>query len=271
MKIYKSDLDLLDEAYSELILPLVMVESGASIYGQDVSVEAMWNLISKSKKIDNKKKDYIVELFNKYYDRDDITYKTIIPCDSPEPDSNFIILNIQDITAVAMNAKRIQDMCNYISLIINIHSYMQGDFIYTSKNELLGIVKEYYPYWDGFNYNDSMTWFRNWPTDVLLEFSRFFVAYPAYEQIGTYRYSDDPNPLHEPFMCARNFDNKIKKLEEMGIICKVHTKYGQYSNKAVYCRVEHKEIAEALYNQIWENKQLAKKKAKEPKDEEDGG
>ena len=57
----------------------------------------------------------------------------------------------------------------------------------------------------------------------------------------------------------------------MGIICKVHTNYGLYSNKAVYCRVEHKEIAEALYNQIWENKQLAKKKAKEPKDEEDGG
>lgn len=273
MKIYKDDLDMI-EANRELLLPLVMLEAVREIYDKydgAITIETMWNIVSNGKKISPKMKRTISDLFNAYYNETGMEFSSGLYFKYDKPKSNFIIINFCDVVKIINDSKKVSDINSSLALVLNIHSYMDGEYIYKDRYELLQAANEFYPYNNTFTFDNPVTWFKCWPTSELEEFARFFIAYPTYEQISTKLHSNDINPLAHPYITNDGLNKAFKKLEAIGIICKVHTKYGLYSNKAVYCRVEHKEIAEALYNQIWENKQLAKKKAKEPKDEEDGG
>ena len=269
VRIYKGYLDEYSVC-SNMILPIMMMQSAMSIYGECATISEMWSLISKCKKISRDKKKSLVELFQEYFNDDTITFDSEIKFYGDE-ETSFVIISFMDVYEIVKNTRAIEDMCSLLTLVIVLQSFFNGEFIYKTKNELLQCINDYNPYNSSFNIGNPSTWFKYWKTKDLEDFAKNFICYASYDYISRKRYSNDNDVANVPLYNARTLDKRIRKLEEMGIICKVHTNYGQYSNKAVYCRVEHKEIAEALYNQIWENKQLAKNKAKEPKHEEDGG
>lgn len=269
VRIYKGYLDEYSVC-SNMILPIMMMQSAMSIYGECATISEMWSLISKCKKISRDKKKSLVELFQEYFNDDTITFDSEIKFYDDE-ETSFVIISFMDVYEIVKNTRAIEDMCSLLTLVIVLQSFFNGEFIYKTKNELLQCINDYNPYNSSFNIDNPSTWFKHWKTKDLEDFAKNFICYASYDYISRIRYSNDNDAANVPLYNSRTLDKRIRKLEEMGIICKVHTNYGLYSNKAVYCRVEHKEIAEALYNQIWENKQLAKKKAKEPKDEEDGG
>lgn len=246
------------------------MQSAMSIYGECATIADMWSLISKCKKISKGNKDNLVELFQEYFNDNTITFDSEIKF-YDDDETSYVIISFKDVYEIVKNTRAINDICSLLTLVIVLQSFFNGEFTYKTKDELLHCVNEYNPYNASFNMDNPSTWFKYWKTKDLEDFAKNFVCYASYDYISRIRYSNDNDAANIPLYNARTLDRRTKKLEEMGIICKVHTKYGQYANKAVYCRVEHKEIAEALYNQIWENKQLAKKKAKEPKDEEDDG
>ena len=269
VRVYKGYLDEQDVC-SNMILPIMMMQSAMSMYGECATISEMWSIISKCKKINKSNKDSLVELFREYFNDDTITFDSEIKF-YDDDDTSYVIISFKDVYEIVKNTRAIDDICSLLTLLIVLQSFFNGEFTYKTKNELLQCVNEYNPYNSSFNINNPNTWFKYWKTKDLEDFAKNFICYASYDYISRIRYSNDNNAANVPLYNARTLDRRARKLEEMGIICKVHTNYGQYANKAVYCRVEHKEIAEALYNQIWENKQLAKKKAKEPKDEEDGG
>ena len=269
VRVYKGYLDEQDVC-SNMILPIMMMQSAMSMYGECATISEMWSIISKCKKINKSNKDSLVELFREYFNDDTITFDSEIKF-YDDDDTSYVIISFKDVYEIVKNTRAIDDICSLLTLVIVLQSFFNGEFTYKTKNELLQCVNEYNPYNSSFNINNPNTWFKYWKTKDLEDFAKNFICYASYDYISRIRYSNDNNAANVPLYNARTLDRRARKLEEMGIICKVHTNYGQYANKVVYCRVEHKEIAEALYNQIWENKQLAKKKAKEPKDEEDGG
>ena len=135
---------------------------------------------------------------------------------------------------------------------------MDGKCIYMKHDELLEFIKHEYAPGDLYNINNSDTWFVNYTTKELEQIARMFIAYPGMEELLYKRYDSDETYLENEFISRKNFDTRMKKLENMGILCKVNTTYGPYCNKVVYCRAEHKDIAEALYRRLDQQREISR-------------
>ena len=98
----------------------------------------------------------------------------------------------------------------------------------------------------------------------LKEIANKITAYPNIDDLITKRYNTDKIGNDE-YITRKNFSNHINKLEDLGVVCKIQTSFGQYGKKSVFCRVEHKEIVIALYERLEQLKDMAKEFDEEPR------
>ena len=109
MLFYKKDLiiDYTDNEQIKLLIPYVMIECAKQIYGYNsealnISISAMWNLVTQSKKqLAKRERNNIVTLFEKYFnDGDTYTYEANIEIDGFKENKNcknYIIVDMKDI------------------------------------------------------------------------------------------------------------------------------------------------------------------------------
>lgn len=261
MKVAKNELASIDYGNElDLLLPYCMMKAALWTYGDgEVDIGTMWCIVSKNKKIDTKGKQYIVSLFQEWFYEDDETYtwdKKINLC-SVKNNEPFIIISIGDIVKIIENNK-ISGIKYDLAITLRLYSHMDGKCIYMKHDELLEFIKHEYAPSDLYNINNSDTWFVNYTTKELEQIARMFIAYPGIEELLYKRYDSDETYLENEFISRKNFDTRMKKLENMGILCKVNTTYGPYCNKVVYCRVEHKDIAEALYRRLDQQREISR-------------
>lgn len=263
MKFYKTDLETITMEETQLFIPMTMIVVAQKLYGENnksftCSINCMWSLVTKGKiNLTKTKRIELVELFKQYLGKNDLTWEDDIEFDYYETDENYTVLNIQDINNIFIEEKRFDKVANKLAIVLGLHTYMNGSCVYLSKEEL---VMEVSPQHESrIDMNNPKTWFMTATHKQLELISSKFVAFPTMETLLTKRHNEDKNEYSQPLMTEVSFNKYIKELEELGIICKVNTKYGSHGNKAVYCRVEHKEVCEALYERLDELKQMAKK------------
>ena len=266
MKIYKTELDTINYNEMKLLIPMVMIEVAQRIYSNDsqfsCSIECMWSLVTKCKMpLTKAKRTELISLFEDYFnDGKSLEWDVEITFDYYNKENDFILINMNDIVSIFTTEKRFDKIANLLYTILNFHSYMNGKCIYMSKTDLINYEKEQYT---NIDITDSTTWFYNLTTKQLESLASDFVAYPSIEDLLTKRYNNDTNKFEEQLMAEVNFNKYIKQLTELGIICKVQTNYGQYGNKVVFCRCEHKEVVEALYERLSKHKDMAKTNKKQ--------
>ena len=263
MKFYKTELEMITMEETQLFIPMTMINIAQKLYGENnqdftCSIDCMWSLVTKGKiNLTKTKRNELVALFEQYLGKENLTWEDDIQFDYFELDENYIVLNIQDINNIFIEEKRLDKIANKLAITLDVHSYMDGSCVYLSKEEL---VMEVSPQHESrIDMNNSKTWFMTANHKNLEIIASKFVAFPTMETLLTKRHNEDKNDYTKPLMAEVNFNKYVKELEELGIICKVNTKYGSHGNKAVYCRVEHKEVCEALYERLDELKQMAKK------------
>lgn len=270
MKIYKSDLNTIGENEIKLYIPMVMINVAQRVYSENktsfsCSIECMWNLVTKCKMpLSKTKRDELVGFVKVYltdklnWEIDNLEWNTELNFNYYEESDNFIIININDITDIFTKEKRFDKIANNLAIILETHSYMDGNCIYMTKEQLIMDIQKLKENPTEIEITNSKEWFKGFTYKKLKEdVSPKFVAYPDVEVLLSKRYNNDKNPFDKMIVAESNFNNYIKELEKLGIICKVQTKYGQYHNKVVFCRVEHRDIVEALYIRLCELEDMA--------------
>ena len=135
-------------------------------------------------------------------------------------------------------------------------------YIYKKKNDvILELCKVHESQID---YNNPKTWFYGMTYQELKEIANKITAYPNIDDLITKRYNAD-KVGNDEYITRKNFSNHINKLEDLGVVCKIQTSFGQYGKKTVFCRVEHKEIVIALYERLEQLKDMAKEFDEEPR------
>lgn len=268
MRFTKKELEIPTENL-ELILPLVMLttaEHSLCDFYKDYtcSIEYLWHLITFGKNpLPKKKQEILVSYFQDFLEDYDLTWNDDIQLECAEQTGNYVVLDLKDVFKVFGTEKRFDKMSRKIMIVLRIHSHLNGAYIYLSKEELLEELVGKYENEDGFNINDSSTWFKGFKYDDLKEMAQKFVAYPDVDLLLN-EYHNEDSGIHEPIMSERSLDRYLEELEELGIICKVRTNYGKFKNKAVYCRVEHREVCIALYERMEMLQNMAQTYDKEP-------
>ena len=204
VRVYKGYLDEQDVC-SNMILPIMMMQSAMSMYGECATISEMWSIISKCKKINKSNKDSLVELFREYFNDDTITFDSEIKF-YDDDDTSYVIISFKDVYEIVKNTRAIDDICSLLTLLIVLQSFFNGEFTYKTKNELLQCVNEYNPYNSSFNINNPNTWFKYWKTKDLEDFAKNFICYASYDYISRIRYSNDNNAANVPFYNARTLD-----------------------------------------------------------------
>lgn len=270
IKVYKSTLDTIENKEDvKLLVPMIMNLVAQKFYGGtsknecfEVSINLMWTLVTKGKRsLTKRERDNLVELFKEYiksHTNVELEYEENFFLDKITGNDSFIKVSIDDIVTIFNREKRLDKIANSFAILLGVHSYFDGGFIDMTKEELIKEVKHQYVGEDVWKMNKPKTWFMNYTSEELEDIARRFVAFPNVEDLTSRRYNDDKNQFDTPLVARVNFDKYMKSLEEMGIICKVATKFGTYGNKAVFCRVEHKEVVEVLYQRLEKLAQLAK-------------
>ena len=188
VRIYKGYLDE-HSVCSNMILPIMMMQSAMSIYGECATISEMWSLISKCKKINKSNKDGLVKLFREYFNDDTITFDSEIRF-YDDDETSFVIISFRDVYEIVKNTRAIDDICSLLTLVIVLQSFFNGEFIYKTKDELLQCVNEYNPYNSSFNIDSPSTWFKFWKTKDLEDFAKNFICYASYDYISRIRYSN---------------------------------------------------------------------------------
>lgn len=273
MKINKQELCNFTMKETQMLIPMVMIKVAQTLYGESkmdykCSIECMWNLTTRcQRKLSKTKQNDLVNLFKQYWNDSELDWETEIEIEYEEDDDNYVIISIDDITTIFINETRFDVIANDLSLVLATYSYVNGTNIYKAKEELILEVSRLHE--SQINMNDSKTWFygmgfntlfkgfRNKQGEFIPSVASQFVAYPSIETMLTKRCNIDTNE-HEPLMSEVTFNKYMKRLEELGIICKVQTTYGLHGNNVVFCRVEHKEVCQALYDRYEVIKQIAK-------------
>ena len=279
IKIYKNTLDKIESKEQiKMLVPIIMISVAQKFYGGSAktedfgaSIDLMWTLVTKGKKsLTKRERDNLVELFKDFLHIDkELTFDEELILNKIKDEGAFIMVSIDDIVTIFNGEKRLDKIANSFAILLGVHSYFDGYFIDMSKDELIQEVKHQYAGDDMWKKEKPQTWFVHYTSEELEEIARHFVAFPNVEDLTSRRYNDDSNPFDSQLLARVNFDKYMKALEEMGIICKVSTKYGTYGNKAVFCRVEHKEVVEALYSRLEKIAEIAKENKSEDEEIEE--
>lgn len=262
MKFNRKDLDNFVYSHKDevkMLIPYVMITIGQQIYGElnsniEVSISCLWSIVTKNKKtLAKRERDTLVKLFNTYFN-ETVEYDEDIVFPKREETSDFILVSLDDITKIFITSS-FGALGMQLAILLNVQSYFNGKYTYKVKNDvILELCKVHESQID---FNNPTTWFYGMTYQELKDIANKITAYPNIDDLLTKRYNNDKQQ-NEQYITPRNFGEHINKLEDLGIICKVQTSFGQYGRKVVYCRVEHKEIVVALYNRLEQLKDMAK-------------
>lgn len=272
-----NEFDYNNENELKHLVPFIMIKVAYSVYGDTsyntvtVSVEQMWQLVTKGKrKLRSTQREMLVKWF-KDYTGIEIDFETEFTFNEKPfgyyERVSFIKLEMKQIISI-FSKYRLDNIDMAIVLTLRTLSHMNGEYIGMSEEDLLDKVvhsNTYEIYSDDDFDEKAELWFKRYTVDDVLKQASNFVAYPNVEDLLIRRYDTDEE-MNEPFISEQNFNKHMKNLEEIGVICKVNTHYGQRKNKVVFCQVEHKTICESMYARYDALVEYAKKhKIKQPK------
>lgn len=275
MKFYKSDLAFsYGEEEIKQLIPYVMIEVAKEVYGSplenevEVSISAMWSLVTKNKRpLAKRERDKLVGLFNIYLQDDTITYETDMKFKlEKNRDDYFITINMSDLNKVFIEVT-LAKLPKQLANLLNIQSYLNPKYVYYSLEDLVYEVTKLHE--SEINWNNTSNWLIKYTYKELEKMANKFVVYPSIECLLTKRHNMDETGLDTKYVTEPNFNTHIAELEELGILCKVNTTYGKHGSKAVFCRVEHKPLCVALYNRMDALKEMAKEYKNEVADEDE--
>ena len=269
IKFNKRDLD--EFAYFhknevKMLIPYVMIRVGQRLYEKidgsaEVSVSCLWNIVTKGKKsLTKRERETLTELFSTYFNQL-ITYDEDLIIQEYEETSDFIIVSLEDIAKIFI-VNSFATLSMQLAILLNVQSYINGKYVYRKRNDvILELCKVHESQID---YDNPKTWFYGMTYQELKEIANKITAYPNIDDLITKRYNAD-KVGNDEYITRKNFSNHINKLEDLGVVCKIQTSFGQYGKKTVFCRVEHKEIVIALYERLEQLKDMAKEFDEEPR------
>jgi hypothetical protein len=256
IKVTKKDLDQFNYLTNDIkmLVPYVMIKVAHQIYGEDnevtISIEQMWNLVTKGKrKLRKAQRENLLDWFYWFTDNEDITFEDDYTFNVDTYDDTYIRLDMKYIVSIFTNY-RFDNIDVALAITLRVISHMNGEYIGLSKIDLikqLEHLENQYIEDSVFHINKPSTWFLRYTMKDWENMARNIVAFPNIEDLLKTRYDSDKAVMDKPFIYEDNFNNHLKKLEELGIVCKVQTNYGERKNKIVFCLVEHKEVVEQLY------------------------
>lgn len=262
MKFNRKDLDNFVYSHKDevrMLIPYVMINVGQQIYGElngkiEMSINCLWSIVTKCKKpLAKRERDTLTKLFNTYLNKT-ITYDEDVIFEKQQDTSNFILISLDDITKIFIN-NTFSTLGMQLAIILNVQSYFTSKYTYKVKNDvILELCKVHESQID---MSKPETWFYGMTYQELKSIANKITAYPNMDDLIVKQYNTDTRS-NEEYITRKYFSEHINKLEEMGIICKVQTSFGQHGKKVVYCRVEHKEIVIALYERLEQLKDMAK-------------
>lgn len=269
MKFNRKDLDNFVYSHKDevrMLIPYVMINVGSQLYGElngdvEFSVSCLWSIVTKNKKsLPKRERENLINLFSIYLNKT-ITYDESIYLGKYNELPDFITISLEDITKIFIT-NSFGTLGMQLAILLNIQSYFNGKYIYKKKNDvILELCKVHDSQID---YNNPKTWFYGMTYQELKEIANKITAYPNIDDLITKRYNTDKIGNDE-YITRKNFSNHINKLEDLGVVCKIQTSFGQYGKKSVFCRVEHKEIVIALYERLEQLKDMAKEFDEEPR------
>lgn len=269
MKFNRKDLDNFVYSHKDevrMLIPYVMINVGSQLYGElngdvEFSVSCLWSIVTKNKKsLPKRERENLINLFSIYLNKT-ITYDESIYLGKYDELPDFITVSLEDITKIFIT-NSFGTLGMQLAILLNVQSYFNGKYIYKKKNDvILELCKVHDSQID---YNNPKTWFYGMTYQELKEIANKITAYPNIDDLITKRYNAD-KVGNDEYITRKNFSNHINKLEDLGVVCKIQTSFGQYGKKTVFCRVEHKEIVIALYERLEQLKDMAKEFDEEPR------
>lgn len=269
MKFNRKDLDNFVYSHKDevrMLIPYVMINVGSQLYGElngdvEFSVSCLWSIVTKNKKsLPKRERENLLNLFSIYLNKT-ITYDESIYLGKYDELPDFITVSLEDITKIFIT-NSFGTLGMQLAILLNVQSYFNGKYIYKKKNDvILELCKVHESQID---YNNPKTWFYGMTYQELKEIANKITAYPNIDDLITKRYNAD-KVGNDEYITRKNFSNHINKLEDLGVVCKIQTSFGQYGKKTVFCRVEHKEIVIALYERLEQLKDMAKEFDEEPR------
>lgn len=269
MKFNRKDLDNFVYSHKDevrMLIPYVMINVGSQLYGElngdvEFSVSCLWSIVTKNKKsLPKRERENLINLFSIYLNKT-ITYDESIYLGKYDELPDFITVSLEDITKIFIT-NSFGTLGMQLAILLNVQSYFNGKYIYKKKNDvILELCKVHESQID---YNNPKTWFYGMTYQELKEIANKITAYPNIDDLITKRYNAD-KVGNDEYITRKNFSNHINKLEDLGVVCKIQTSFGQYGKKTVFCRVEHKEIVIALYERLEQLKDMAKEFDEEPR------
>lgn len=269
MKFNRKDLDNFVYSHKDevrMLIPYVMINVGSQLYGElngdvEFSVSCLWSIVTKNKKsLPKRERENLINLFSIYLNKT-ITYDESIYLGKYDELPDFITVSLEDITKIFIT-NSFGTLGMQLAILLNVQSYFNGKYIYKKKNDvILELCKVHESQID---YNNPKTWFYGMTYQELKEIANKITAYPNIDDLITKRYNAD-KVGNDEYITRKNFSNHINKLEDLGVVCKIQTSFGQYGKKTVFCRVEHKEIVIALYERLEQLKDMAKDFDEEPR------
>lgn len=269
MKFNRKDLDNFVYSHKDevrMLIPYVMINVGSQLYGElngdvEFSVSCLWSIVTKNKKsLPKRERENLINLFSIYLNKT-ITYDESIYLGKYDELPDFITVSLEDITKIFIT-NSFGTLGMQLAILLNVQSYFNGKYIYKKKNDvILELCKVHESQID---YNNPKTWFYGMTYQELKEIANKITAYPNIDDLITKRYNTDKIGNDE-YITRKNFSNHMNKLEDLGVICKIQTSFGQYGKKSVFCRVEHREIVIALYERLEQLKDMAKEFDEEPR------
>jgi hypothetical protein len=269
VKFNRKDLDNFVYSHKDevrMLIPYVMINVGSQLYGElngdvEFSVSCLWSIVTKNKKsLPKRERENLINLFSIYLNKT-ITYDESIYLGKYDELPDFITVSLEDITKIFIT-NSFGTLGMQLAILLNVQSYFNGKYIYKKKNDvILELCKVHESQID---YNNPKTWFYGMTYQELKEIANKITAYPNIDDLITKRYNAD-KVGNDEYITRKNFSNHINKLEDLGVVCKIQTSFGQYGKKTVFCRVEHKEIVIALYERLEQLKDMAKEFDEEPR------
>jgi hypothetical protein len=269
VKFNRKDLDNFVYSHKDevrMLIPYVMINVGSQLYGElngdvEFSVSCLWSIVTKNKKsLPKRERENLINLFSIYLNKT-ITYDESIYLGKYDELPDFITVSLEDITKIFIT-NSFGTLGMQLAILLNVQSYFNGKYIYKKKNDvILELCKVHESQID---YNNPKTWFYGMTYQELKEIANKITAYPNIDDLITKRYNAD-KVGNDEYITRKNFSNHINKLEDLGVVCKIQTSFGQYGKKTVFCRVEHKEIVIALYERLELLKDMAKEFDEEPR------
>lgn len=257
MKIQKSVINSLNTKEDlKLFVPITLIALGEDIFPLEhqknytTSIYTLWTIATNGERKPTKKeREELVGLFSKYLKRENIDFYENITFNSSNG-ASFVPLHLTDIVKIFKTTKRIETVGTLLFFLVNIHSYLDGSCIYRTHSFLVEEFKHDYIDDKSWDKEKSETWFRKYDADQLVDVKKRILCYPCLETLAIKKHNSDSIGFKEPIMTRSGVTHYLDILKELGMIHRFSVSWGEHGSKLVFCREEHKLLAESLCSRI---------------------